>query len=106
MAVLWGGVEDEVEDHRGAAEVGDLMLSDEGEYGFAADLAQAHIGARHSCRRPSKAPTVAVEEGQSPQVHGSGGEGPVHEIGESGEVRAAVGEHHTLKEAEGEEAVE
>ena len=45
MAVSWGGVEDVVKDHRGSAEVGDLVLGYEGEDGFTADLAQTYIGA-------------------------------------------------------------
>ena len=68
-----------VQDHRDdggrTVEVGDALGVDQLPDRVAADLAQAHLGAADRDQRPARAPAVAVEHRQRPQVDAVVGEG-------------------------------
>ena len=92
-----GGVaQDGRDDGRRAVEVGDAVLADQLPDRVAADLAQAHVGAADRRDRPRRAPAVAVEHRQRPEVDALGREHGVHDLAERVQVRTAVVVHHAL----------
>ena len=91
-----GRVHDRGDDGRRAVEVGDPVLVDERPDRVAADLAQADVGAADRGDRPGRAPAVAVEHRQRPQVDARRVVVRVHDLAQRVQVRAAVVVLHAL----------
>ena len=82
--------QDRGDDGRRAVEVGDAVLADQLPDRVAADLAQADVRAADRGDRPRRAPAVAVEHRQRPQVDAVRRVRRVHDLAEGVQVRAAV----------------
>src|SRR5579863_5011588 len=85
-----GGVEQHVHDHRRAAEMRDVFLCKSGvdAGGFDAPKADMRPGERRY--RPRKAPAVAMEHWQRPEIHGMLRQAPDERIADRIEISAAV----------------
>ena len=96
-----GRVDQRVVDDRRAAHVGDAVLRDQLEDLGRIDLAQADIDAGRGRDRPRKAPAVAVEHRQRPQIHRMLAEIAGEDIADGIEIGAAVMGHDALRIARG-----
>ena len=84
-------------EHRGGAvEVRDLLLLEELPDAVPADRAQAHVAAADRGHAPSRAPPVAMEHRERPQVDGVGPVLGVEHLPEAVQIGAPVGVHHAL----------
>ena len=90
------GVEDGGDDGGRAVEVGDPLVVDQLPDRVAAHLAQAHLDAADRDQRPRRAPAVAVEHRQRPQVDAVVGVPRVQQLAQGVEIRAAVAVHDAL----------
>ncbi|BAS82122.1 Os03g0130200, partial [Oryza sativa Japonica Group] len=89
-------LEQDVEHHRRAAQVGDAVARDGAVDVRGARVADADVDAAARCHAPGEGPPVAVEHGQRPQVHRLVADDPRHEQAHGAQVRAAVAVHHAL----------
>ena len=90
------GVHDRGDHGRRAVEVRDPVLADQRPDRVAPHLAQAHVRAADRGDRPGRAPAVAVEHRQRPQVDAVGSWLRVHDLAQRVQVRAAVVVLHAL----------
>ena len=67
-ALLGAGVDQQAHDHRRAAQMADPLLGDRPVDGARLDPAQAHLGPSLEGHRPGKAPAIAVEHRQGPEI--------------------------------------
>ncbi len=95
-ALLVAGMDQHVEHHRRAAEMGHPVGGDLAENGGGLDAAQADMGAPGQRHRPGESPAIAVEHRQRPQIDAFRAEAEFE--GERGgvEIGAAVMDHHAL----------
>jgi hypothetical protein len=88
---------DEGGEHRGrAAQVRDLLLLQEPPDAVAAHGAQAHVAAADRGHSPSRAPSVAVEHRERPEVNRVGPVLGVDHLAQAVQVGAPVRVHHAL----------
>ena len=90
------GVEDGGDDGGRAVEVGDALGVDQLPDRVAPHLAQADLGAADRDERPGRAPAVAVEHRQRPEVDAVVRERRVQHLAERVEIGAAVAVHDAL----------
>ena len=90
------GVDQHAHDHRRAAQMRHLVLGDRGVDRGGLDPAQAHLGARLQRHRPRKAPAVAVEHGQGPEIGRVQAHVPDQDVADRVQIRAAVVRDHAL----------
>ena len=86
---------------RRAAIVRDAVLLDEPEDRRCLDPAQADVRPRVRRHRPGKAPAVAVEHRQRPEIHRMVRHAPDEDVAHTIKVSAAVVIHHALRVAGG-----
>ncbi len=91
-----GRVDQHVVHHRRAAKVGHAMLADQPEDQRRLHFSEAHAGARHQRKGPGKAPAIAVEHGQRPQVHRKVRHGPGDDVADRIDVGTAVVQDDSL----------
>ncbi|MNQ61278.1 hypothetical protein D3C85_755910 [compost metagenome] len=84
-----------------AAQVGDLVLADQGEDLLRVHPAQEHMHAGEGGHGPGVAPAVAVEHRQGPEVDRVVAHGPGHLVAQGVQVGAAMVVDHTLGVAGG-----
>ena len=77
--------------------MGDAVLRDQLKNLGRIDLAQTDVDARGGRHRPRKAPTVAVEHRQRPQIHRMLAEITGQNIADGIEIGAAVMGHDALR---------
>ena len=94
-------VDQRVVDDRRAGHVGDAVLSDQLEDFGGIDLAQADIDAGRRRDGPWKAPAVAVEHRQRPEIDRMLAEIAGEDVADGVEVGAAMVGHHALRIARG-----
>ncbi len=88
-------------DHRRTAVMGHLMLTHQFQHVVHLEAAQADLGGANGRQRPRKAPAIAVEHRQRPQVDRLAVDAPVDDIGHRIEIGAAVVVDHPLRIAGG-----
>ena len=91
-----GGVDD-----RRAAHVGDAVVADRAPDRRALHLAQADVGAGALGQGPGKAPAVAVEHRQGPEIHRMVRHVPADDVAERVQIGAAIVIHDTFRIAGG-----
>ena len=96
-----GGIDQEVHDDRGAAEICHFMVGDGVKHGPGLDLAQADVGTGQGRHRPCIAPAVAMEHGQGPQIDRLFGHAPGENIADGVEVGPPVVVDDALRVAGG-----
>ena len=96
-----GRIDQRVVDDRRAAHVGDAVLRDQLEDLRRIDLAQADIDAGRGRHRPRKAPAVAVEHRQRPEIDRMLAEIAGEDVADGIEIGAAVMGHDALGIARG-----
>ena len=91
------GPGDRVEHDGSTGHPRDLLFVDEPPGLGPAHGSDAHVRARHRGQRPGRAPAVAVEHRQRPQVPGQGREVLRDDLAERVQIRPAVGVHDALR---------
>ena len=91
-----GRIDQRVVDDRRTAHVSDAMLGDQLEDLCRVHLAQADIDAGRGRDRPGKAPAVAVEHRQRPEIDGMLRHRPHQDIPERVQIGAAMVIDHAL----------
>jgi hypothetical protein len=96
LAQLGRRVDQHAVDDRRPAQMRHMVLADQREHLDRVDPAQAHAGAGIQRHGPRKAPTVAVEHRQRPQVGGVRRHAPRDDVAGGVQVGAAMVVDHTL----------
>ena len=89
-ALRFGRIDQHVEDDGRAAKVRDALVRDGIEDCARLDPAQADAGPAHRGQGPGKAPSVAVEHRQCPQIDGQLREAPGQDVAQDQQIGPAV----------------
>ncbi len=89
-AIAVGGVGQRPHDDGRAAEVSDAVIGHGSVHRRGSDAPQANMRARHCGDSPGKAPAVAVEHGQRPEINRMMRHGPGQDVADGVEIRATM----------------